>query len=448
MTGRAFNGWHVAEYIDSGGNGSVYVASRDGLKAAIKFVAPEHFGMQRGERFRHEIEGMSLCRDVEGVLPVLKHHVPDTWTDADPPWFVMPLATPAKVWQPGLSTLADAVELCLSLARTLAELHKRGIAHRDLKPGNILKYDGRWVLGDLGLVDFPGKAEVTESGESIGPTHYMAPEMLRAGGVTDARPADVYSLAKVLWTLGTKQNFPLPGWQAETAVSVRLSANVAQPRARLLDPLIDQATRIDPAERPKMAEFARELAAWLEFPPAQSISVASPTDSAAAAIQRAVALAAEQAESRRQIDALAAQWERGQKQRIAEVLRPLAEECKRGLESVFGDAFGGVSTGAHQRPQLVFTAGAEAMIPRGRLNVSISGILVLVHRLTKASLRFECTVTHPTLQSHGEFWRENFDFIVGGAEEEHVFRRVEAAVRDALVRAIDKARQVAEGFRQ
>jgi serine/threonine protein kinase len=79
--------------------------------------------------------------------------------------------------------LDEAVGICISLATTLAAMHARGHSHRDLKPGNILRLNDDWCLGDFGLADFPDKAAVTKEGEKLGPQNYMAPEMLlNAGG--------------------------------------------------------------------------------------------------------------------------------------------------------------------------------------------------------------------------------------------------------------------------
>lgn len=99
-------------------------------------------------------------------------------------------------------------ELVLAISEAMAYAHKRGVIHRDLKPGNILlDKDGLPHVTDFGLV----KRVKTEQGEShatfgiltmagqvMGTPHYMAPE--QALGEIDklGPPSDVYSLGAIL----------------------------------------------------------------------------------------------------------------------------------------------------------------------------------------------------------------------------------------------------------
>src|SRR5436309_9011949 len=92
MTARTFDGWTAEPMLGEGGNESVYAAHRGGIDAAIKFLHRRFFADSRGERFRQEIEAMQLYQDVPGILAVLDHHIPATWTEVEPPWFVMPKA--------------------------------------------------------------------------------------------------------------------------------------------------------------------------------------------------------------------------------------------------------------------------------------------------------------------------------------------------------------------
>lgn len=73
----------------------------------------------------------------------------------------------------------------------------------------------------------------------------MAPEMLEYVPGTDARPADVYSLAKSIWALVAKRNYPLPGRQRSDDRE-SLVALTSEDRAADLDRLIEAATDHDP----------------------------------------------------------------------------------------------------------------------------------------------------------------------------------------------------------
>jgi serine/threonine protein kinase len=166
--------------------------------------------------------------------------------------------------QPPFTAIVAAVA---QIAATLADLADEDIAHRDLKPSNLFAIDDRYLVGDFGLADFPGKAEITDNDHKLGAWGYIAPEMLNSPADADGAPADVYSLAKTLWVLATGHNFPLTGHQAADQVASRLSSQVADASARLLDPIVDLATRTEVSERPTMRQFADELRQWLTPPP-------------------------------------------------------------------------------------------------------------------------------------------------------------------------------------
>ncbi|MFO0964615.1 MAG: protein kinase [Gemmataceae bacterium] len=173
-----------------------------------------------------------------------------------------PLATPiskALKDQP----LTEVVRAILAIADTLAALHAENVSHRDVKPSNLYQYMGRWVVGDLGLIDFPDKDSITETGERLGPMNFLAPEMLDDGKHAEGAQADVYSLAKTLWVLSTGQRVPPPGELRAGNTQTSIGAYVAHSGGPQLDVLIERATRYAPTARPTMDEIARELSAWL-----------------------------------------------------------------------------------------------------------------------------------------------------------------------------------------
>lgn len=147
------------------------------------------------------------------------------------------------------------------IADALDYLGRRGVVHRDVKPGNIICHEEREaVLVDLGLARTTGGGgSVTHPDERLGTYRYMAPEQLTGPAVGPS--ADVYSFCMVLIDVLVQppvDNHPGP---AEALARLR-AAEVPRVLARL----IADGVSPDPAERPAPDRLAAALQA-LEAPP-------------------------------------------------------------------------------------------------------------------------------------------------------------------------------------
>src|SRR6266511_4005552 len=100
-------------------------------------------------RFRREVRCQSRM-DHPNIMPILDYNF-----SVDPPFYIMPLAeeTLDAVIRANLDGLpvVDAAEILLDVSEAVEYAHQQGVYHRDLKPGNILKVDGVWRVGDFGL---------------------------------------------------------------------------------------------------------------------------------------------------------------------------------------------------------------------------------------------------------------------------------------------------------
>jgi serine/threonine-protein kinase len=158
-------------------------------------------------------------------------------------------------------SVGEALDLLVSVADALAVVHRAGLAHRDVKPGNImLAPGGRVVLMDFGLVlphvDRAGHRAV------VGSLQYMAPEAL-TGDLAEGAGSllDVYALGVLAYELLTGV-VPFDG----TEVLELYHAKTQRPAPRLssqrhdvperLSELIAQLIAVEPHDRPQGAEAA------------------------------------------------------------------------------------------------------------------------------------------------------------------------------------------------
>jgi serine/threonine protein kinase len=258
--GAVIGAWRISRQLGKGGNGVVYEATDGERTAAVKILSSRK-NPKRVARFADEIRAMQRCKDLLGVLPIYDSFL-SAESDSQPPWIAMPLAVPLIDALGQSPTFEQIVAVIRGVAAVLASIHELGVSHRDIKPNNLLSFNGNWVVGDFGIADFGGKESETAPMEKVGPIYYLAPEMLNGASAADGKAADVYSLAKTMWVLSTGQKYPLPGHQLASIIAMTISAYTDHPRAALLDKLVEHATNFDPTKRPTMQQFLREIDAW------------------------------------------------------------------------------------------------------------------------------------------------------------------------------------------
>jgi eukaryotic-like serine/threonine-protein kinase len=168
-------------------------------------------------------------------------------------------ATLDDVLEQGRLSDRDIVTIGVGLCDALSHAHAQGIVHRDVKPSNVLVPEQPSTPSQLAkLTDF-GVARVvggdslkrlTRTGDVIGTVAYMAPE--QAEGLDAGAPADLYSLALVLYEALTGVNPVRIGTAAQRAR--RLGAHLPPLRRQRRDLPRELATGIDMALRPRPRE--------------------------------------------------------------------------------------------------------------------------------------------------------------------------------------------------
>ncbi|ANO50901.1 serine/threonine protein kinase [Woeseia oceani] len=160
----------------------------------------------------------------------------------------------------GLS-VTEAVDFARQIASALEQIHKVGILHRDLKPGNImLRGDGSLALIDFGLAkQMRLQQEITDSGEIFGTPYYMSPEQGR-GKEVDHR-SDIYSLGVIFYEMLTGQK----PFRASNAMGIIFKHSEAPipllpPRLAEFQAVLNMMLAKKPADR---LQSAAEVAEWL-----------------------------------------------------------------------------------------------------------------------------------------------------------------------------------------
>jgi len=157
--------------------------------------------------------------------------------------------------------VAEAMDLIVAVADTLNVVHRAGLAHRDVKPSNVmLAPGGRVVLMDFGLVlpnaDRAGHRSVA------GSLDYMAPEAL-TGDLAEgaAHLLDIYGLGVLAYELlagilpfdsGVNANEMYRSKTRACPLVTTHRSDVPRPLAALIGQMISP----DPADRPQSAEVA------------------------------------------------------------------------------------------------------------------------------------------------------------------------------------------------
>jgi len=131
----------------------------------------------------------------------------------------------------------EAVDTMKQLTSAVAEAHKRGIIHRDIKPQNVIvKSDGSLKILDFGIATAKGSAQLTQANNVMGSVHYLAPEL--AKGEPASPQSDIYALGIVFYEMLTGD---VP-FKADQAVQIALQhMRDPMPSVRKANPNVPQS---------------------------------------------------------------------------------------------------------------------------------------------------------------------------------------------------------------
>ena len=209
--------YEVEGLLGRGGMGVVLRGYDADLRrtVAIKVLAPEWAASTEARR--------RFAREAQAAASVAHEHVVPIFNvepDAPLPYLVMayiPGVTLERwIKTHGAPDTGTVLRVAGQLADGLAAAHRRGLVHRDIKPGNILvgeNIDRVWIT-DFGLARAADSVTLTRTGVIAGTPHYMSPEQARGESI-DHR-SDLFSLGCVLYFLAAGS----PPFDADNTLAV------------------------------------------------------------------------------------------------------------------------------------------------------------------------------------------------------------------------------------
>jgi serine/threonine protein kinase len=283
MSGELIGGrYELRRPVGRGGMGTVWLGTDQTLH---RDVAVKRMGSLPGEDSAGTARAMREARSAAAMNHRNAVSVFDVVDHEDAPWLVMeyfPSRTLADIIREDGPLPPDrAGHIAAQVADALADAHKLGIMHRDVKPGNILVGDGDHAkLSDFGIARAELDATLTQTGMMTGTPAYLAPELATGDDPTPA--SDVWALGATIYAAvegdppyGTKGN-PLQ------LLSRIVQEPVPRPdHAGPLLPILSEMLSKDPRSRPTMHEAAERLA----DPPEATRLVETPDRTRVAPIQ-------------------------------------------------------------------------------------------------------------------------------------------------------------------
>ena len=248
-TGERLGPYEILSAIGAGGMGEVYRArdTRLDRTVAIK-ILPDRLADRAELRERFEREARTVASLNHPHICTLYDVGHQNGTD----YLVMEYLegeTLAQRLNKGPVPLNQVLQYAIEISDALDKAHRKGITHRDLKPGNILLTKSGAKLLDFGLAKLKQEtvpagslserptadSGITAEGTILGTLQYMAPEQVEAKtNEIDAR-TDIFAFGAVVYEMATGKK----AFEGKTQASLIAKILETEPAAHIFAPTDD-----------------------------------------------------------------------------------------------------------------------------------------------------------------------------------------------------------------
>jgi TolB-like protein/Tfp pilus assembly protein PilF len=198
--------YRIERELGGGGMSRVFVAEEVALgrRVVLKVLPPDLAAGLSIERFRREIH-LAASLHHPHIVPLLAAGEADGLL-----YYTMPLiegeSLRTKLAREAELPVGEVVRLLRDVVDALSCAHQHGVAHRDIKPDNVLVTSHHAVVTDFGvakaLTEASGRSSLTSAGVALGTPAYMAPEQATADPHADHR-VDLYAVGALAYEMLT-----------------------------------------------------------------------------------------------------------------------------------------------------------------------------------------------------------------------------------------------------
>lgn len=253
---RQLGEYRLSRRLGQGGQGVVFLGhSADGGQVAVKLL---HASVSKDadvrRRFLGEVEA------VRRVAAFCTAQLLDADLDGDRPYLVSEYVEGPSLGEHvaagGPRRGGSLDRLAIGTATALGAIHRAGVVHRDLKPGNVLlSLDGPRVI-DFGVSRLMDAAATTTR-SPIGTPAYLSPE--RISGEPAGPPADMWAWGlTVAYTAGGRHAYMADTYQEVLARILYGKPDLRGLSGRLRE-IVEACLAHDPRDRPDAEETLRAL---------------------------------------------------------------------------------------------------------------------------------------------------------------------------------------------